>query len=93
MVKQGFLIKAAKAGFLAVLQFIGILSVNLAIVNILPLPAMDGGKIIFLVYELVLRKKAPQKVEVWVNGIGMAFLLGLMFLITINDIMRLIGKP
>lgn len=82
--------QATKAGYLAVFQFLGILSVNLAIVNILPFPALDGGRIWFLVYEMITRKKANPRVEALVNSIGMAFLLGLMVLITVNDVLRLI---
>jgi len=84
--------EAAKNGALAVLQFLGILSVNLAIINILPLPALDGGRLIFLGYEAVTRKKPNPKVESWVNTAGMAFLLALMVLITINDILRLVRR-
>ncbi len=84
--------EAAKSGILAVLQFLGILSVNLAIINILPLPALDGGRLIFLGYEAVAKKKANPEVEAKVNTIGMAFLLGLMLLITINDILRLVRR-
>lgn len=84
--------QAAKAGWLAVLQFVGILSVNLAVMNILPLPALDGGRLVFLAYEAVFKKKANPKVEMWVNQIGMILLLSLMALITANDIMRLIRK-
>lgn len=79
-----------EAGPLALLQFLGILSVNLAIINILPFPALDGGRLIFLGYEAIFRKKINPKIEVWANSIGMALLLGLMLLITINDISRLV---
>lgn len=84
--------QAAKLGPLAVLQFMGILSVNLAIINILPLPALDGGRLIFLGYEVVTKKRPHPKVENWINTAGMAFLLLLMLLITVNDILRLTGK-
>lgn len=84
--------QVSKAGKLAVMQFIGILSLNLAIINILPFPALDGGRLIFLGYELVLRKRPPAKLEAKINSFGMAFLLALMVLITINDIIRLVGR-
>jgi regulator of sigma E protease len=84
--------EATKNGALAVLQFLGILSVNLAIINVLPLPALDGGRLIFLGYEAVTKKKANPKVESWVNTAGMAFLLALMLLITVNDILRLVRR-
>ena len=84
--------QVAKNGFLAILQFLGVLSVNLAIINILPFPALDGGRLIFLGYEAIFRKKASPKVEILVNQIGMVILLSLIVLITINDVIRLIGK-
>jgi len=84
--------QAVKAGWLAVLQLLGIISVNLAIVNVLPIPAMDGGRLVFLGYELLFRKKAPVKIEAVVNSIGMIVLLGLMALITVNDLLRLAGR-
>ena len=75
-------------GLLAVIHFFGIVSVNLAIVNILPFPALDGGRIIFVLYEMVTRKKANQKLEIIANNLGMILLLGLILLITIGDIRR-----
>jgi regulator of sigma E protease len=79
-------------GLLAVIHFFGIVSVNLAIVNILPFPALDGGRIIFVLYEMITKKKANQKVEAIVNNIGMLILLGLIVLITVGDVARLLGK-
>jgi len=75
-------------GLLAVIHFFGIVSVNLAIVNILPFPALDGGRIIFVLYEMITRRKANQKVEIVANNLGMILLLGLILLITIGDIRR-----
>lgn len=79
-------------GILAVIHFFGIISVNLAVVNILPFPALDGGRIIFVLYEMIFRKKANPKFEIAVNNIGMIFLLGLILLITVGDVGRLIKK-
>jgi len=84
--------QVAKQGFLAVLQFLGILSVNLAIVNVLPFPALDGGRLIFLTIEGLTKKKVPAKVELLINQIGMVCLLLLMGLVTVNDVLRLLGK-
>lgn len=80
----------AKSGILNILQFMGILSVNLAVVNILPLPALDGGRLVFIIYEAITRRKPKPSFEQWVNTAGMAFLLLLVVLITINDIGRLV---
>ncbi len=79
-------------GFLAVVHFFGIVSVNLAVVNVLPFPALDGGRIIFVLYEMIFRKKANQKLELVVNNIGMMLLLGLILLITVGDISRVLNK-
>ena len=79
-------------GFLAVVHFFGIVSVNLAIVNILPFPALDGGRIIFVLYEMIFKKKANQKLEMVVNNIGMILLLSLILLITVGDIRRVFIK-
>ena len=65
-------------GILAVIHFFGIVSVNLAIVNILPFPALDGGRIIFVLYEMLTKRKANQKVEAVVNNLGMIILLALI---------------
>jgi len=79
-------------GLLAVVHFFGIVSVNLAIVNILPFPALDGGRIIFVLYEMITKRKVNQKVEAVVNNLGMLLLLGLIVLITVGDVARLLGK-
>lgn len=82
----------AQAGFLNVLQFIGILSVNLAVVNLLPLPALDGGRLLYIfIYEGLFRRKSNLVIESIVNTIGIVFLFCLIILITFNDIKRLIG--
>ncbi|MDD3999197.1 MAG: M50 family metallopeptidase [Candidatus Shapirobacteria bacterium] len=79
-------------GFLAMVHFFGVVSVNLAIVNILPFPALDGGRIIFVFYELLFKKKANKKFESLVNNLGMMILLGLILLVTIGDVRRIFGK-
>lgn len=79
----------AKSGFLTILQFIGILSVNLAIINVLPLPALDGGRLTFILYEAIIRKRPKPQTERLVNSIGIAFLLLLTILVTLNDLERI----
>jgi len=78
-------------GILAILQFMGILSINLGILNILPFPALDGGRLVFVIYEAVTRRRPKPAVEHWVNAIGMAVLLFLIILVTINDVQRVIN--
>jgi regulator of sigma E protease len=79
----------AQEGILTVIQFIGVLSVNLMILNILPIPAMDGGRLLFILYEVISKRRPKPEVEHWINTIGLAFLLALLVLITINDLSRL----
>ena len=79
-------------GLLAVIHFFGIVSVNLAVVNILPFPALDGGRIFFVIYEMITKKRANQKVESIVNNIGMLILLALILLVTVGDVGRMLGK-
>jgi regulator of sigma E protease len=77
-------------GLLGVMHFFGIISVNLAVVNALPLPALDGGRLVFVLIELIFKKKVDEDFENKINTIGMFFLLSLIALITIGDVMRLI---
>lgn len=79
-------------GILAMIHFFGVVSVNLAIVNVLPFPALDGGRIIFVIYEMLTKKRANQKFEAVVNNLGMLILLGLILLVTIGDISRIFVK-
>ena len=79
-----------KQGFLATLQFMGVLSINLAVLNILPLPALDGGHVFFLLIEKIIGRKRKNKIEGYVNTAGMIFLLCAMLLITVRDVARLL---
>lgn len=79
-----------KQGFLATLQFMGVLSINLAVLNILPLPALDGGHVLFLGVEKLIGKKRKNVIEGYVNTAGMIFLLTAMALITVRDVARLL---
>lgn len=78
----------------AVLSFISLLSLNLAIINILPIPALDGGRLFFILFEAVTRRKVDPKFEGYAHTIGMALLLGLIALITLHDLFRVFtGQP
>jgi regulator of sigma E protease len=81
-----------KVGWAAVLQFMGILSINLAILNAMPFPALDGGRIAFLGVEKIIGKVKKNRIEGYVNTAGMIFLLGLMVLITVKDVIKLFVK-
>ncbi len=82
--------QAAQVGAMAVINFVGILSVNLAILNILPFPALDGGRLAFLLLESVVGKRILPRVEAVVHTVGMIILLSLLVAITAHDIQRLI---
>ena len=80
----GFLTVFANMLSLAIL-----LSANLGVMNLLPLPALDGGRLVFLLIELVRGKPIDQKYEMWVNGAGMLVLFAFMIFVTFSDITRL----
>ena len=82
---------AVSAGFLSVLNLIVIISINLGFMNLLPIPALDGGRLIVLIGEMVSRKKLPQKVETAINAVGLAALLLLSIVIMVKDVFTLIG--
>jgi regulator of sigma E protease len=79
-------------GLVPVLWFISILSINLAVVNVLPFPALDGGRLLFVIIEAVTGRKPNPNIERIVHTAGMAILLGLIILITFSDIQRFIMK-
>jgi len=81
--------KVIQFGVKAVLELIALLSFNLAIVNILPFPALDGGHIVFIVYEWITKRKVNQKLERYLNLAGMALLLLIAFVVSINDIIKI----
>jgi regulator of sigma E protease len=74
------------SGLLSVLNFAGILSINLAIVNMLPFPALDGGRALFIMIEKAIGGRLKPKLEYWANMTGMAILLTLIVLISIRDL-------
>jgi regulator of sigma E protease len=81
--------QAVKFGFRAVLEFMSILSLNLAVLNILPIPALDGGRLAFVFIEKILGRRVKPAFEKQTHQIGMIILLILVLLVSINDIMRL----
>lgn len=77
------------AGFLAVLGFMALLSVNIGVMNLLPIPALDGGRLVFLLYEAITRRKPNKKVENTLNNIMFIILMIFFVYVTFNDITRL----
>lgn len=81
----------AQSGLLNFLFFAAFLAVNIGVMNLLPFPALDGGRIVFALFELIFRKPVPPEKEGVVHLIGFALLIALMVFVTWNDIMRLIS--
>jgi len=81
---------AAKSGFLDVLYLAALISMNLGVVNLLPLPALDGGRVVFVVLELLRGKPIDRDKEGIVHFIGFALLILLMLVITYSDILKLV---
>ena len=80
----------AAANLFNVLPIMALITINLGIFNLLPLPALDGGRILFILIELITKKPVPQKYESWVHTAGLIILLGFMLIITAKDIISLI---
>jgi regulator of sigma E protease len=81
----------ARAGFLPFLSFMAIISVNLAVLNLLPIPVLDGGHLLFLAVEGVRGREVGLEQRIRLTQAGMLFVFGLMVLAIANDIFRLIG--
>lgn len=83
--------RAVSFGVLAVINFIGILSVNLAILNIIPFPALDGGRLLFIGIESIFGRRVLPKLEAAIHTVGMIILIFLLLAITAHDIQRLLS--
>ncbi|ELH1878525.1 RIP metalloprotease RseP [Staphylococcus pseudintermedius] len=77
-----------KTGIINLISWTAVLSVNLGIMNLLPIPALDGGRILFVIYEAIFRKPANKKAETVIIAAGAVFVLIIMVLVTWNDIQR-----
>ena len=82
---------AANAGFINLVYLTAFISINVGFINFLPIPAFDGGRILFLIIEKIKGKPVDPKLENTIHAIGFFLLIALMILITYNDIIRLIG--
>lgn len=80
---------AAETGTYSFVSLLTVISINLGVMNLLPLPALDGGRIVFLLIELVRRKPMKAKIEAYINAAGLAILLMLMAVICVKDIIGL----
>ena len=82
--------EAAKEGAIYVVYLAGLISVNIGILNLLPIPALDGGRIVFLLIEAVRKKKLPNDIEAKIHATAIMLLMALMVIITCKDIVNLI---
>ncbi len=81
--------QAARQGPLVFMSLMAIISVNLGIMNLLPIPALDGGRILLIILELIFRRKLPAFIEEKIHLVGFALLMLLMVYVVYNDIVRL----
>ena len=84
--------QASAQGLRTFLVMVAMITINVGVFNLLPIPALDGGRLLFLLVEMVRRKPVPAKYEAWVHGVGLILMLGLIAVVTFSDIMKLIGR-
>jgi regulator of sigma E protease len=84
--------ETAKLGIINFLQFIALLSISLAVINILPVPALDGGHLVFIIIEAIIRREVSVKIKMNFQKVGFALLLLLMAFIIYNDVVKYVIK-
>ena len=78
----------AEAGIVPLLLLTALISVNLGLLNLFPIPVLDGGAILFCIVEIIVRRPVPEKVQEWSMRVGASLLIALMIFATFNDVMR-----
>ncbi len=86
----GIVGNAAQLGFTYLVMITALISINLGVINFIPFPALDGGRILFVIIEAIIRRRISPTFTNWVNGIGFALLMILMITITYKDVVKLI---
>ncbi len=81
---------AAKVGISSVLNLVVLLAMNLGIFNLIPIPALDGGRLVFLIIEAIRRKPVPKNIEATIHGVGMLLLFGLVIVVAFKDVFMLV---
>jgi len=77
---------SARSGIADLLMIIAVISANLAVINMVPFPALDGGRVVVVIIEAIIRRPINSKIIGWVNGIGFILLIGLMIVVTFKDV-------
>jgi regulator of sigma E protease len=83
--------QVAQFGIPTFLKLVGVLSVNLGVINIIPFPGLDGGRLFFVLLGALLRRRLSPQVEAAIHAVGFVLLLGLLVIVSISDIRRAIG--
>lgn len=83
------MVDTAKESMMSLWYLLALVSINLGVMNLLPIPALDGGRLFFMIIELIRRKPIPPKYEGWVHAAGFAILILLMIFVAFNDIFKL----
>ena len=81
----------ATYGLTSLLIWVGFLSVNIGIMNLLPFPALDGGRILFVLIEAIIGRPVDRRIEGYIHMTGLLLFFGLFIYVTFNDILRLIS--
>lgn len=79
----------SKLGFVYLLSFTALISLNLAVINLLPFPALDGGRIVIVLIEALIQRRLPSKAVNIINGAGFILLVSLMLIVTVHDVLKL----
>ena len=88
----GMVGQASDIGFSYLMGFIAMISINLAMLNLVPFPALDGGRVLFVMIELIIRREIKPAIANWLNLIGFGLLISLMLFVTYKDILRLFAR-
>lgn len=78
--------RAMRSGLWGFITFISLISLNLGLLNLFPIPALDGGRILFVLLEMIFRRRLPERVENWIHAAGFVLLISLMIFITFQDV-------
>jgi regulator of sigma E protease len=83
--------KAVATGFSAAVMIVALISINLAVINLIPIPGLDGGRLLLIIIESIIRRPVPEKFSIAVTVLGFALLIILMLVVSYHDIARLLG--